>query len=279
MKFFEKLLKIDRRIIFFIIFLSVLLPLLFVIGFKLEITGSVPDVYNLVNTAPQGSHVLISFDYGPSTKPEIQPMAEALIRHCFRRNYKIICTALWPMGVLMCTEAFQSVKKDFPEKEYGVDYVNLGYKAGGLVTINHMGRNLRETFPNDAGNTPIDSLQIMNGINNFKKLKFIIGLSAGDPGLKQWVQVGHDAYGVPLAGGSTAVQVPSLSPYINKQQQLTGLLGGLRGAAEYEKLIHKPGSATQGMDAQSIAHLIIIIFIIIGNIGFFVTEKAKKKIE
>lgn len=205
-------------------------------------------------------------------------MAEALIRHCFRNDYKVICTALWPMGVQMCMEAIDEVSPDFPNKKYGIDFVNLGYKAGGLVTINLMGRDFCSAFPTDAANTPIDELQIMDGIKNFKRLKFIIGLSAGAPGLKEWVQVGHDAYGIPLAGGSTAVQVPSLSPYVNAQKQLTGLLGGLKGAAEYEVLINHPGSATKGMDAQSIAHLVIIIFIIIGNIGYFVSKKNEKKI-
>ncbi|MEA2103350.1 MAG: hypothetical protein U9P79_01740 [Candidatus Cloacimonadota bacterium] len=278
MKLFEKLLAIDRRIIFILIFLSVAIPLLFVIGFKIEVTPEVENVYELVDSAPKGSHVLISFDYGPSTKPEIQPMAEALIRHCFRNDYKVICTALWPMGVQMCMEAIDEVSPDFPNKKYGIDFVNLGYKAGGLVTINLMGRDFCSAFPTDAANTPIDELQIMDGIKNFKRLKFIIGLSAGAPGLKEWVQVGHDAYGIPLAGGSTAVQVPSLSPYVNAQKQLTGLLGGLKGAAEYEVLINHPGSATKGMDAQSIAHLVIIIFIIIGNIGYFVSKKNEKKI-
>jgi len=66
-------------------------------------------------------------------------------------------------------------------------------------------------------------------------------------------------------------------PYINEQKQLTGLLAGLKAAAEYETLIKTPGSATSGMDAQSIAHLIIIIFIAIGNINYWRDKKALKK--
>ena len=60
-------------------------------------------------------------------------------------------------------------------------------------------------------------------------------------------------------------------PYLNAGQ-LEGLLGGLSGAAEYEKLIGVPGTATIGMDAQSIAHILIILLIALGNIAYFATR-------
>jgi hypothetical protein len=68
---------------------------------------------------------------------------------------------------------------------------------------------------------------------------------------------------------------------------MIGLIGGLKGASEYEKLLvdayprftevyNRPGiyTATKGMDAQSIVHLIIVIFIAIGNVLFFVQRRA-----
>ncbi|MCJ7507431.1 MAG: hypothetical protein MUO85_01715, partial [candidate division Zixibacteria bacterium] len=58
-------------------------------------------------------------------------------------------------------------------------------------------------------------------------------------------------------------------------KQLVGLLGGMKGAAEYEKLSKNYGRAMVGMDPQSIIHLLIIFFIVIGNIGYFVTKKSK----
>jgi hypothetical protein len=63
---------------------------------------------------------------------------------------------------------------------------------------------------------------------------------------------------------------------VNEQQQLTGLLAGLKAAAEYEFLLETPGTATSGMDAQSIAHLIIIIFIVIGNVNYWRSKKTEK---
>ncbi len=269
--------KIDRRWLFLLIFLGVALPLIFTIGLPIETSKNVRIVYKLINETPPGTKVILSFDYDPASQPELHPMAKAVMRNCFERKIKVIVTALWPMGVLMAEDNFSELEHEFPNIIYGEDYVNMGFKAGGIVTIQAMGKDFREVFPKDMNATPIDDLPIMDGINNFDNIGFIFAFSAGDPGIKQWVQVAHDTYGVQTSGGVTGVSAPAILPYVNEQGQLTGLLAGLKAAAEYEKLTNKPGTATTGMDAQSVAHLIIIIFIAIGNINYWRNKKAEKK--
>jgi hypothetical protein len=66
---------------------------------------------------------------------------------------------------------------------------------------------------------------------------------------------------------------------------MLSLLGGLKGAAEYETLIgeHYPELkersqiATRGMDVQSIVHLIIIGFIILGNIVYLISRSERTR--
>lgn len=58
---------------------------------------------------------------------------------------------------------------------------------------------------------------------------------------------------------------------------MSGLLGGLKGAAEYEKLINEPATATRGMVAQTGAHLLIVILIVLGNIAYFAIELRKRR--
>ncbi len=41
---------------------------------------------------------------------------------------------------------------------------------------------------------------------------------------------------------------------------------------KYEVLVGNPGSATAGMDAQSFSHALIILFIILGNLGYILTR-------
>jgi len=269
--------QLDRRWLFLLIFLGVALPLIFSIGLPLETTKNVQMVYDLVDSMPKGSKALISFDYDPASMPELHPMAKAVVKHCFDKEIDLIFTAMWPMGVKMADDIIDQLIEDYPDLEYGENYVNLGFKAGGMITIQSMGKNFREVFPKDMNGNIIDELPIMDGINNFSNIGFIFSLSAGAPGIKEWVQIAHDAYNRPTSGGCTGVSAPAMLPYINEQHQLTGLLAGLKAAAEYEVLIQTPGTATSGMDAQSIAHLIIIIFIAVGNINYWRNKRKEKK--
>jgi len=81
-------------------------------------------------------------------------------------------------------------------------------------------------------------------------------------------------------------------PYI-ESKQLQGILAGMPGAAEYEKLVYdfvleeknknnkfinknseiKVGKAFSRMSAQSVAHIVMVLFIIIGNISYFYSRK------
>ena len=270
--------QIDRRWLFLIIFICVAIPLVFTIGLPITVSKNAEKVHDFIDKTPANSRAIISFDYDPGSKPELHPMAKALVKHCFERKIKVIFTALWPMGVSMAEDIISQLIDDFPSLNYGVDYVNLGFKAGGMVTIQAMGKNIKAIFPKDMSGTSIAELPIMDDIDNFNNISFIFSLSAGDPGLKQWVQVAHDSYGCRTSGGVTGVSITGFLPYVNEQEQLSGLLGGLKGAAEYEKLVNAKGTATKGMDAQSLAHLIIIIFIIIGNISFWRNKKLSREV-
>jgi hypothetical protein len=79
-----------------------------------------------------------------------------------------------------------------------------------------------------------------------------------------------------MGAGVTAVMAPRCYTFL-QTKQLVGLLAGMRGAAEYERLSENYGLATIGMDSQSVIHLLIVFFIIVGNISYFVTRKGKSK--
>ena len=153
--------------------------------------------------------------------------------------------------------------------------MNLGYKVGGMVTIQAMGRNLKEVFPKDTRNTPYDEIPLLANTKRLKDVAWVSSLSSGVPGLKEWMMVARDSYNVPVTGGCTAVSAPGFFPYVNEQRQLTGILGGLKAASEYESLIGRLGTATTKMDAQSVAHLLILVFIALGNIKVFVAKRRK----
>lgn len=270
---FDKLKSLDRRFIFLLIALAVIIPLLVPIGLKIHVSPPAQSLYDAIEGLPSGSIVLMAFDYDPSTMPEIYPMTIALLKQCFRKDLKVVAMALWAQGASIAQTAFEEVAPDF-DKEYGVDYVNLGFKAGGLVVINAMGRSIPAIFPTDFAGRPIEEFPVMSGVRNFDQVGMIVDLSAGDPGIRHWVMIAQARFHKQVGAGCTAVSAPAFYPYL-QTGQLVGLLGGLKGAAEYETLVKSPGPASRAMDPQAITHGVIILFIVIGNITYFVERRRR----
>lgn len=275
MTIIEKLDKLDRRIIFLLMGLAVFIPILLRVVISVPSSPIVESIYNKIEKIPENSVVLLSFDFDPSTSAELLPMAEAIVDHCFRKNLKIVAMAFWPQGPQIANRVLLDKAAKY-NKAYGEDYINLGYKVGGPVTIDSMGNSIRASFPTDGDNKSLDNFPFMKRVNKLADLALIVSFSAGDPGIKQWAMLGSDRYKVPVTGGVTAVTAPEIMPMANSGQ-LIGFMGGLRGAAEYETLIQLPGYASRAMSAQTWAHMVIIMLIIIGNVTMFLVKKQKAK--
>lgn len=286
-KIFIALGSMDRRFIFLLVGLSVLLPKLYPELFTLPIKPSYHSqrVFDEIEALKKNDKVLVSFEYGPSTMPEIHPSAIALLNHLFSKDVKVYAVALWPDGNFMATNAFNAVADKYG-KEYGIDYVNLGYKPGGEAVVKGLASDIRTMYTVDLLGNSIDSIEMMKDVYNLLDLDFIFSLSAGYPGSKEWVQFACDPLGIPMSTGCTSIQVTDIIPYV-ENDQIKGILSGMPGAAEYEQLVQdalykrgimvEPGKASINMAAQSTAHVVIVLLIILGNITYYLTRKSGKK--
>ena len=272
----ERLMNLDRRIIFLFVFLGVLIPLLTEFKFPIKATPNVRAIYNEIErVAAEGGTVLVSFDYGPGSEPELQPMALSLLRHCFSKNVKVVAMCLWPDAPGLAQEALDTASAEF-EKTYGVDYAFLGYKPGSFSVIINMGQDFRTAFPRDARGNRTDSLAVTQSVLTLRDFSFVFDIAAGSSIDGWWIPFGQEKYKFSLGAGCTAVMAPDLFPFL-QSKQLAGLVGGLAGAAEYEALIDHAGTATDGMRPQSVTHLIIIAFIALGNAMYFLQRRASKR--
>ncbi len=267
MTFSEQMLKIDRRIIFLMIGLCTLLPLLYPVGLPIKISSEVRGVYDHIESLPEQSVFLLSIDFDPASKPELYPQAIALLRHAFRKNLRIITMTLWVSGTGMADQLVTQVAKEMG-KEYGTDYAFLGWSPGGQAVIINMGQDLYSAFPSDYSGKSTKGLPVLDGVRSLKDVGYMVSLGAGRPGVEEWYVFGKDKYKFELGGGCTGVMAPGLYPLL-RSGQINGLIGGLRGAAEYESLIGQKGKAVAGMDAQSATHLAIILLVIMCNLFYF----------
>ena len=82
MNFIEFLDNLDRRYVFLLIALAVIIPLIAGSVFPEKATPLVQGIYDHIEGMPEGSKILLSLDYDPGSEPELQPMATAVTHHC-----------------------------------------------------------------------------------------------------------------------------------------------------------------------------------------------------
>lgn len=269
----QKLLDIDRRIIFVLVFLGVAGPILAGVYFPITPTKEVKAAYSELEKLAAGDIVLVSFSYGASTVPEMQPMARAVLRHAFRRDLKVVAICLWPEATGLAQRVLEDLAAEF-DLEYGVDYAFMGYKPGNYSVILNMGQDFHSAFPQDNWGAEAGALPLTSSLRSLSDFDLVFDLAAGDSTEYWWIPYGQEKFDFPFVAGCTAVMAPDLYPFLDSSQ-LKGLLGGLAGAAEYETLIDYPGDASKGMTAQSFAHLIIVFFVIIGNAAYFISRRSR----
>lgn len=275
MNIIDRLQKIDRRIIFIVVALSVALPLLVPFELPMIVSPPVKGFYDAIDKLEPNSVILLSCDYDPSTKPELYPMNLTMLRQVFSspKNLKVIVICLRESAPPMAQDALDVVAKEY-NKKYGVDYINLGYKAGADNVMVSLGQEVHSVFPKDYLGKRVSEFPIMKNVHNYNDIAIIACISpSSTPAF--WVKQVGSRYNKKIIAGVTAVSGPEFYAYF-QSKQMPGLIGGLRGAAEYEKLLNIPGSATAGMGAQTLAHIVIILFVIVGNVTYIISKRKKK---
>ena len=277
----DKLAQLDRRWVFLAMFLAVAIPILLQKTFPEKATPIVRKVFDKVENLPAGSKILLAFDYDPASAGELDPMATAWVRHCCEKRHKMYFMALWPLGPRMVEERINHViKADYPELEYGKDYVNLGFKSGLEGVIQVITTDLKKLYTADVAGTSLDDIPMTQDLKSIQEMDLILNVSAGTPGTKEWVQYASTPYGIPTAGGCTGVQATLLYPYY--PNQLMGLLGAIKGAAEYEAALAEKypryaapefNEGLRRMSPQLVAHLLMVGLIMLGNVIYFAQRR------
>lgn len=303
MGFFSKLMNLDRRWLYLLVGVAAVIPILFPLNMPVRVSQPVQDLFDRMEDLQPGDIIMVSFDYGPSTGPENDPMADAVIRHALQKDAKVVCLALYPIGGM--NEGLEELERcvgpldahlpseepieseHFPGKFYGIDFLYLGYKDGGLAAMRQMNENIHATFPTDFWDTPLDDLELGRAVHGYGDLQFVFSAATGIIG-EWWANLVNAQFGTEVAVGCTAVSAPKYFAYY-RSGQMFALLGGLKGAAEYEKLVREAYPrldalttaevfyAGKGSDVQSVVYSIITIFIILGNIAYFVERYSQKR--
>lgn len=275
MSIWERFDRIDARIIYLLMALALVLPVLRPIGMPMSTSPHMTQPFFdwIEHELPPNSLVLMDAAYSGGPAAELDPQLVANFAHLMERGHKVVIMAQWELGARLAWNVVTRVAAEVGAV-YGEDFVVAGWRAGGIPWV----RSLQDDFWAGMGGVDIDGvsfdqLPLMQRARAIRPDQFagVIIYASGSPGVPTWVTWFPE---MPLYVGNVAVQVPGNMDEL-EARQILGMLGGLRGAAEYEILLGRPGRAVKLMDAQSVGHSLIIVLLVLGNVGYIVKSRRK----
>lgn len=270
----DRLQTIDRRVFYWILFVSLMIPFIRPIGLPIAISPTTRGLYDGLEEVQPGDVCLLSISSGVSAWAECLPAMVASVKMLARQEAKIIC---WGMGHVDVDITWNKILSQVTELEtytYGEDYAYFGYIPTQETTIALLGSNIREVFKMDKTGIPINDLPVMQDVNMARDFRLVLTSDTGDVGsyyIRQW----HTNYGTPVAEIGIAMLGSSYMPYFHSGE-LFGMTVGSRGGAELEKLIGSPGDATITMDAINVSHILVVLAVALANVGYFATRGRRR---
>ena len=256
----------DRRIVFIMVALAVIIPMLLPVNLPVSVSEPTQKLYDYVEALPAESTIMLAFDYGPSSLAELSPMAKSLLRQCFDKDIRVIAITLLADGTTLASTLIQEIAEEKGAVD-GEDYVFLGFRPGAIQVILGMGTEIASVFETDYNGTVTTEIPMMEEIRNYDQISLLIDLASGNS-TEAWITYANVRYNLQIAAGVTGVIISQMYPYL-QTGQLVGLLSGILGAAEYEKLIDVPAKGMLWINIESFVHLLIVILVVVGNIIYF----------
>ena len=277
-----------RHLIYAAIGGVVLIPLIVPFYLPVKVMYPVQRLFDTIeNIDRETKSLIISVDYEPGGQPEVHPMTIALLRHAFGRRIRVGILTNYLQGLGLAQDAIRTVVTEFNGRAssradsiiYGRDYAFFGWQYPVLVPVLGMGESIVKVFPQDYYGNKLDTLPIMRKLHNYDDVGILVSVSSsGYPAT--YIAYAQNRFGVKIGAGVTAVYGADMYIYL-QSGQLSGFIPGMKGGAEYEELVETrvgvPGirRATQAMSSQTAAHLVIMLFIIIGNVIYFKSRRRK----
>lgn len=271
--FIDILEEVPREVLYTIVLIAMIIPLLRPLGLPVPVSAPVMEWYKAIEAIPPGSYVLISH-CSLGAFPAFESMQVATLHHLYSKPVKLVFFSIDATGLIVYDMLMSKVDPKAYGKTYGVDYFHIGYIAGGETAMKALAEDFKSAVPADYKGTPLSQIPMAEKLYNIRDFYMVICFtSAGETSIgwvRQWVTMRPE---VKYLCCVLDMMLPTMRPYY-EAKQVTALVGSAPGG-EYEYLIGKPGTGIKKADAFSGAHLVILVFIILGNIAHLAKRMRK----
>jgi hypothetical protein len=246
------------------------------VGIPFEIS----DAVNVSQSIPEGSPVLVVFDYEPARAGEMEIAAAPMFdRMILLRHPKLTFISTNETGPILAERLISGPLAGHNYKS-GSEYVNLGYLPGGQMGIRAFVQDPRRTTEFAFGRNPASDALIdptlasawtadpWSGITSFSQFTAMIIISDNADTSRGWLEQTSPMLGsMPVVVISSAQASPMLYPYY-ASKQVSGLVSGIYGGALFEQNnAGRPSKIRTYWDAYSIGMLLAMAMILVGGLS------------
>jgi hypothetical protein len=277
---YKAMATIDRRVIYLLIFILVLGPVMSPIGLPIATTADTVQFNDVLQSLDETVIIWSAWETGFAGYNELKPGIIATYREVIESGAKMVIAfgtteefAVYNIVMGDQETGVRGLLTDVMEEydyNYGEDYVTLGYVLVNEASTSALANNLHDVADQDYKGDSLDDTFYAD-LENAGDFDLIIDFSTGMqtiPMINHWVM----DYDVPMIEGAIGVNIPSLTPYLDTGH-LDAMLQSTKGSAELEYLTGNPGTGMTSMDSFTLVHFMLILFILLGNIGYFAWEK------
>lgn len=264
---FKLFAEYDRRIIYLLIFVVVIGPLLYPFILPIAVSPDTLQYYKVLDRLGPDDIVMFVLDTEFSGYMEIQSGIIASMRVMIDRGAKIAIVVSHPEATGIPELIFNQLADLISRKgyTYGRDYVYLGYIFPNEAAVAASAQDFHASVRQDYYGKPITGT-FLDRVKDWSSWSLI---SVYTTGIQSASLINHYGLrGAPMIVNCIGVMVPTQTPYLSSGIY-KALLPSMRGGAELEYLIGAPGPGLTAMNSFTLGHYLLIIFIVIGNIGYF----------
>ena len=225
--------------------------------------------------------VLVAFDYDPALSGELEAVAAPLMDQLLTKNVPLAFISTSPTGPALAEHfLLKTPLVNMHQYQSGMQYVNLGYLAGGPAGILYFANAPTEAMQfTQAGQPVVWGTGPLQGIQKLSDFAAVIILTDNADTGRNWIeQAGTHLGSTPMLMVISAQAEPMIRPYFDSGQ-VKGLISGLTDAKIYEQTYTRPGLANRYWDSFSIGMLVAELLIGAGAVlGVVIDWRARQKV-
>jgi hypothetical protein len=309
----DTLQNLPRPLIYLLLILAASVPLFFTVKLPDIPSDEAIDLYASLMAVPDGSTVLLSSDWTNSTRAESRAEFDAVVRILMRKHVKFVSFSVAdPAAPQVAKDEIAVLNEEQkahgePTYEEGKDWVDAGYFPSAEATAISLAGNVKATFQGHMDTTPdgrtadITTSPVLQNVATLHDIPLFIDVTGSSTSN---IYIERISSKVKMSFLVTGVMGPELVPYYSAGQ-VKGLAKGLRGVFDLETVMDtginvkgpdgkvtvssskvpgevpaSPGrNAGQGTTYSFALHitlLLLILAIVVGNVGMFLSKREKQ---